>query len=248
MLVRLIRSPSLQIARQASDGATPRCCKQSLRSFVFGQCAQPACSVKTSAISALPEIWPQNLKAQILQSATKISFRYEVDSHKLHSDAALDQAEKAIGYQFLNRQLLRLALTHTSASAQNNIPLAWIGDSVLQLVVSEGLLSRYPQASIGDLAKLRSVMIGRASCCKYAQQLRLQQWLIVGNDISSIYAGEDFAELSYPSSILSESYEAVLGAVYTDAGLERSHVLFAKHIVWPANLTKAVKRFMVTPL
>ena len=158
MLVRLIRSPSLQIARQASDGATPRCCKQSLRSFVFGQCAQPACSVKTSAISALPEIWPQNLKAQILQSATKISFRYEVDSHKLHSDAALDQAEKAIGYgifhlqkaelisvhaesmmlytttglkcylyryQFLNRQLLRLALTHTSASAQNNIPLAW---------------------------------------------------------------------------------------------------------------------------
>lgn len=116
------------------------------------------------------------------------------------------------------------------------------------MVVSEGLLSRYPQASIGDLAKLRSVMIGRASCCKYAQQLGLQQWLVVGNDISSIYAGEDVAELPYPSSILSESYEAVLGAVYTDAGLERSHALFAKHIVWPANLEKAVKRFIITPL
>lgn len=123
-----------------------------------------------------------------------------------------------------------------------------IGDSVLQLVVSEGLLSRYPQASIGVLANLRSVMIGRASCCKYAQQLGLQKWLIVGNDISSIYAGENFAELPYPSSILSESYEAVLGAVYTDAGLERSHIWFAEHIVWPANLRKAIKRFMVTPL
>lgn len=118
----------------------------------------------------------------------------------------------------------------------------------MQLVVSEGMLSRYPQASIGDLAKMRSVIIGRASCCKYAQQLGLQQWLIVGNDISSIYAGKNFAELSYPSSILSESYEAILGAVYTDAGLERSHALFAKHIVWPANLKEAVKRFMVTPL
>ena len=91
-------------------------------------------------------------------------------------------------------------------------------------------------------------MIGRASCCKYAQQLGLQQWLTVGNDISSIYAGRHCAELPYPSSILSESYEAVLGAVYTDAGLERSHVLFAKHISWPANLQKAVKRFMVTSL
>ncbi len=119
---------------------------------------------------------------------------------------------------------------------------------MLQLVVSEGLLSRYPQASIGVLANLRSVMIGRASCCKYAQQLGLQKWLIVGNDISSIYAGENFAELPYPSSILSESYEAVLGAVYTDAGLERSHIWFAEHIVWPVNLKKAIKRFMVTPL
>ncbi|KAL0033909.1 hypothetical protein WJX77_010425 [Trebouxia sp. C0004] len=219
MLARLIRSPGLQIA-----------------------------SVKNSAVPDSTEIWPQDLKAQMLQYATNIRFRYEMDSHKLHSDTTLDRAEKAIGYQFLNRQLLRLALTHSSASAQNNISLSWIGDSVLQLVVSEGLLSRYPEASIGDLAKLRSVMIGRASCCKRAQQLGLQKWLIVGNDISSIYSGENCAELPYPSSILSESYEAVLGAVYTDAGLERSHVLFAKHIVWPANLTKAIKRFMITPL
>ena len=98
MLVRLIRSPSLQIARQASDGATPRCVKQPLKSFLFGHCAQPACSVKTSAVPDPTEIWPQDLKAQILQSATKITFRYEVDSHKLHSDATLDRAEKAIGY------------------------------------------------------------------------------------------------------------------------------------------------------
>jgi len=98
MLVRLIRSPSLQIARRASDGAAPRCCKQPLRSFLLGHCAQPACSVKTSAVPDPPEIWPRDLKAQILQSATKIKFRYEVDSHKLHSDATLEQAEKAIGY------------------------------------------------------------------------------------------------------------------------------------------------------
>ena len=98
MLVRLIRSPSLQIARRASDGAFPLSCKQPFRPFFFGHCAQPACSVKTSAVPDPPEVWPQDLKAQILQSATKIRFRYEVDSHKLHSDATLDQAEKAIGY------------------------------------------------------------------------------------------------------------------------------------------------------
>jgi len=107
MLVRLIRSPSLQIARQASDGAFPRCCKQPLRSSFCGHCAQPACSVKTSAISDPTEIWPQDLKAQILQSATKIRFRYEVDSHKLHSDATLDRAEKAIGYGIFHLQKCR---------------------------------------------------------------------------------------------------------------------------------------------
>ncbi len=119
-----------------------------------------------------------------------------------------------------------------------------VGDTVLQLVVSEGLVSRYPGASIGDLANLRAAMIGRASCFKYAQHFNLQKWLVVGNAIDSGYS-QDRTSLPYPPNILSELYEAVLGAIYVDAGLEQSHIWFAKHVDWPVHFNSAVKRFNV---
>ena len=123
--------------------------------------------------------------------------------------------------------------------------LCRVGDSVLQLVVSEGLLSRYSTASIGDLAALRSAMIGRASCFIYAQQLMLQKWLIVGNGIESTCSKETSSRPRPPISpnMLSELFEAVLGAIYVDADLEQAHIWFAKHVDWPATYEDALKRF-----
>lgn len=84
-------------------------------------------------------------------------------------------------------------------------------------------------------------MVGRASCYKYAKCFKLQRWLIVGNAIGSNYTKEE-----YPPSLLSELYEAVLGAIYVDAGLEQAHIWFAKHVGWPVSFKAAVRRFIVS--
>ena len=116
-----------------------------------------------------------------------------------------------------------------------------VGDAVLQLVITEGLLSRYPAASLGGKADLRSSMINRAACFKYAKMLGLGKWLIVGNAVELfLHPGDQYP---YPSSIMSELFEAVLGAIYLDGGLVQSHTWFTQKIGWPATFEAAVKQY-----
>ena len=118
-----------------------------------------------------------------------------------------------------------------------------MGDAVLQLVVSEGLLSRYSSASIGELSVIRAAIIGRGSCFKYAKQLGLQRFLIVGNAIDNTYS-EDLSARIFTHNIMAELFEAVLGAIYVDANLAQSHIWFAKQIEWPRSFQAAVNRFV----
>ena len=115
----------------------------------------------------------------------------------------------------------------------------------MQLVVSEGLLSRYSSASIGDLAVMRAAMVDRNSCFKYAKQLGLQKFLVVGNAIDKTYSS-DLSARTFSHNIMAELFEAVLGAVYVDTNLAQSHVWFAKQIEWPRSFQAAVNRFIKT--
>lgn len=118
-----------------------------------------------------------------------------------------------------------------------------MGDAVLQLIVSEGLLSRYSSASIGDLSMMRSAMVDRNSCFRYAKQMRLQQFLVVGNAIDKSYSS-DLSARTYTHNMMAELFEAVLGAIYVDTNLAESHIWFAKQIEWPRNFQAAVNRFI----
>lgn len=118
-----------------------------------------------------------------------------------------------------------------------------MGDAVLQLIVSEGLLSRYNSESIGDLAILRSAMVGRSSCFRYAKQLGLQNFLVVGNAIDCLQS-EDSSARMFTLNIMAELFEAVLGAIYVDSNPARSHAWFAEQIGWPQSFKAAVKRFV----
>ena len=104
-------------------------------------------------------------------------------------------------------------------------------------------MSRYPAASVGDLATLRAAMSSRVSCFKYAQQFDLQKWLVVGNGMERLWLSQTSSP-SYPHNVVAELYEAVLGAIYIDAGLARSNTWFAKHIDWPKHHAEAIKRFI----
>jgi len=122
------------------------------------------------------------------------------------------------GYTFKDTHLLELALTHSSFSNENNREdsnqrLEFLGDAVLELVVSETLYSRYPDMAEGDLTKLRASIVCEPSLCEIARSIGLGEKLLLGH-------GEDMSGGRERGSILSDALEAVIGAVYLDGGLD----------------------------
>jgi ribonuclease-3 len=123
-----------------------------------------------------------------------------------------------IGVSWKQEALLRQALTHGSYAYEhpgvpNNQRLEFLGDAVLQLAVSEYLYLVYPRKSEGELTKLRAAVVCEPSLVKVAQELGLGEALLIGR-------GEEISGGRQRPSILADAFEAVLGALYLDQGLE----------------------------
>jgi ribonuclease-3 len=128
--------------------------------------------------------------------------------------------EGRLGHAFAERALCETALTHKSwlneamdATRTDNERLEFLGDAVLALVVSDLLMTRFPDRSEGELSKARAVIVSEAGLSKTAQGIGLGQWIFLGR-------GEDQAGGRGKASILSDALEALMGAVYLDGGLE----------------------------
>ncbi len=127
--------------------------------------------------------------------------------------------EEKIGYSFKNPALLRQALTHPSfqpegaaAGLQNNQRLEFLGDSVLELILSERLYSLYPEAREGELTRYRSSLAKGAFLSRLARDMKLGDHLYLSRgEIES--GGRDRGNL------LEDALEALVGAIYLDAGL-----------------------------
>lgn len=120
---------------------------------------------------------------------------------------------KSLGYQFADEKLLREALTHRSAAINNNERLEFLGDSVLNFVIAEELYKRYPDVTEGDLSRLRAELVKKEGLAKVARDLSLSDHLILGS-------GELKSGGYRRDSILADTVEAILGAVYLDAGFD----------------------------
>jgi len=125
-----------------------------------------------------------------------------------------------LGYTPLDAALFTAALTHRSASAQNNERLEFLGDSVLNLIVSERLYQAFPRADEGDLSRLRARVVSREPLASIAQQLELGDALNLGS-------GELKTGGFRRESILADALEAVCGAVFLDGGLDAVRRVFA---------------------
>ena len=121
--------------------------------------------------------------------------------------------EELLGHEFSDRALLQQALTHRSAGSHNNERLEFLGDAILGAVIAEDLYSRYPQASEGELSRLRSRLVRHESLTDIARALDIGQHLSLGG-------GERRSGGHQRDSILSDAVEAVLGAVYLDKGFD----------------------------
>ncbi len=127
---------------------------------------------------------------------------------------------KKIGYSFKNPHLLRQACTHKSYVNEQSIEgeldnerLEFLGDAVLDLVISDLLMARFPGLSEGGLTKLRANLVSETGLSKIAQSIDLGAYLLLGR-------GEELTAGRQKNSILSSSLEALIAAIYTDARQE----------------------------
>jgi len=138
------------------------------------------------------------------------------------SNLPLDPAslEERIGYSFKNKELLSLALTHTSyvnevrahgGHNESNERLEFLGDSVLSVVVSNYLYNSFDDFLEGDMTKVRAEVVCEKALAKYAAEISLGDYLHLGK-------GEDKNNGRKNKSITSDAFEALLAALYLDAG------------------------------
>ncbi|MDS4021748.1 MAG: ribonuclease III [Candidatus Competibacter sp.] len=128
-------------------------------------------------------------------------------------NSAVNRLCDALGYTFRQPGLLEEALTHRSASARNNERLEFLGDALLNLIVAEYLFQHYPKASEGELSRLRASLVRGETLADLARGLKLGDWLRLG-------PGELKSGGFRRESILSDTLEAIIGAVYLDNGLD----------------------------
>jgi len=118
-----------------------------------------------------------------------------------------------LGYEPQDRALFMVALTHRSAEGPNNERLEFLGDSVLNLLLSERLYREFPIASEGDLSRLRARLVSEEPLAEIAQEMQLGELLLLGS-------GELKTGGHRRQSILADAFEALCGALYLDGGLE----------------------------
>ena len=121
--------------------------------------------------------------------------------------------KEKLAYEFENEDLLCQALTHRSAPGSNNERLEFLGDSVLQLVMSELAFEKRPDATEGRLSRIRSSLVRDETLSKIAADIGIGEHLLLG-------AGERKTGGHRRASILADAVEAIFGAVYLDAGFD----------------------------
>ncbi|WP_369939569.1 ribonuclease III [Xanthomonas medicagonis] len=118
-----------------------------------------------------------------------------------------------IGHRFADPQLLAQALTHRSAGAPHNERLEFLGDSIVNQMIAEALYQRWPKADEGALTRARAELVREASLASIGRQLELGERLTLG-------PGEMKSGGHRRDSILADAVEAVVAAIYLDAGFE----------------------------
>ncbi len=128
----------------------------------------------------------------------------------------LAQLERKLGYQFSDRSRLELALTHRSCGSRNNERLEFLGDSIVNFVIAEALFEQFPKAREGQLSRLRARMVRGVTLAEIGREFGLGDFLRLGS-------GELKSGGYRRESILADAVEAIIGAIYLDAGMEVCH-------------------------
>ncbi|MDX1679532.1 MAG: ribonuclease III [Akkermansiaceae bacterium] len=136
----------------------------------------------------------------------------------------METLESRIDYKFRNSLLLAEALTHPSLAYETSKPhfdnqrLEFLGDAVLQLIITEELHNRFPAFPEGQLTKLRSRLVSRPALAKFASEIHLGDYILLGK-------GEQASGGHRRDSTLADAFEALIGAVYMDSGRKAAQAI-----------------------
>ncbi len=141
----------------------------------------------------------------------------------------LDLLEDNLGHRFDDRSLLDNALRHSSyvnelqeKTVADNQRLEFMGDAVLGLTIGQMLMEKYPDVHEGSLSKARASLVSEAGLASMARKIDLGRFILLGK-------GERFSRGSEKSSILADAFEAVMAAIYLDAGFDATYTLVKNH-------------------
>ena len=124
----------------------------------------------------------------------------------------LDKLQQLLNHKFSDPDLARLALTHRSANKLNNERLEFLGDSLLGYIVAEILFEIFPQASEGELSRLRAMLVNKTILAEIAREIDLKNFIQLGS-------GEKKSGGDNRDSILADAIEALIAAIYLDGGI-----------------------------
>ena len=145
--------------------------------------------------------------------------RFFAGATEKRADVNLDEVEKLIGYSFRARRLLLLALTHRSYARNggnvqsSNERLEFLGDSVLGLVIAEKLYHDHYRKSEGDLTKLKAMLVNESTLAQIGHEISLNRYIRLSPEEHNAGGRER-------ASIVSDTFESVIGAVFLDGGFE----------------------------
>lgn len=136
--------------------------------------------------------------------------------------------EEFFGLSFDNTDLLETALTHSSYANEHNTEsnerLEYMGDAVLDLLMGEYLYKKFPKRQEGALTKMRAKNVCESALVEYAKRCNLKDYLLLGK-------GEEMSGGRNRSALQADAFEALIGAIYLDKGLEEVRKVFDKVVV-----------------
>jgi ribonuclease-3 len=142
-----------------------------------------------------------------------------LDKLTIDNKKQLNRLEELLGYTFKNPSLLQKGLVHSSFAfeqldeGQNNETLEFLGDAVLDLTVGIILYHEFPEMKEGELTRMRSALVNEDNLACMAKEIGLGDFIMLGK-------GEETSQGRQKSSILSCTYEAVVGAIFLDSGYD----------------------------
>ena len=139
-----------------------------------------------------------------------------------------EQIQNNLGYEFHNLNFLETALTHRSYSSEYGLKycnerMEFLGDSVLSAVVSEYLYNKYSDDNEGKLSQIKAQIVSAKSLSSWAKKVKLDKFILISKSEDSNFARQR-------DSLLCDSFEAIVGAIYLDSGFETAKKFINKFL------------------